>query len=256
MEGEIVAVLVEEGDFVAAGEILARLDGDRLRLELMHAGAVLDKVNKEYERNVRLLAKNLVSAASVEGLRFDLDSLKASFELKELYYSYTDIRAPISGVVSSRDIKLGQHIDVGATAFRVTDTSRLVAYLKIPQTELAKFSVGHLSNVHVDAMPEETFVATITLISPTVDTTNGTFRATAYIDNTQGLLVPGMFGRFNIAYEKHVNVLTIPAAALISEDSESVVYVVEDGAAVRRHVLTGISTGGRIEIIDGLADHE
>jgi HlyD family secretion protein len=65
-----------------------------------------------------------------------------------------------------------------------------------------------------------------------------------------------MFGRFNIAYEKHVNVLTIPAAALISEDSESVVYVVEDGAAVRRHVLTGISTGGRIEIIDGLADHE
>jgi len=251
--GEVVDVLVEEGDLVAAGQVLARLDGDRLRLEVAHARSVLDKVTKDYERNLQLLEKNLVSASSVESLKFDLESLRASFELKKLDYSYTSIRAPIAGVISSRDIKLGQSVDANATAFRVTDTSRLVAYLKIPQNEMAKFSAGHISDVHVDAIPDITFVATIALISPTVDTTNGTFRTTIYIDNTDGLLVPGMFGRFDIAYEEHLNVLTIPLAALISEDSESVVYVVEDGSAVRRRVETGILSAGRVEVLGGLS---
>jgi membrane fusion protein (multidrug efflux system) len=254
--GEVIEVLVEEGDFVAAGQVLARLDGDRLRLEVAHARAVLDKVTKDYERNLQLLEKNLVSASSVESLRFDLESLRASFELKKLDYNYTSIRAPIAGVISSRDIKLGQSVDANATTFRVTDTSRLVAYLKIPQNEMAKFSAGHISDVHVDAMPDNSFAATIALISPTIDTTNGTFRATIYIENKDGLLVPGMFGRFDIAYEEHLNVLTIPLAALISEDSESVVYVVEDGSAVRRRVETGILSAGRAEILGGLSADE
>lgn len=256
VEGEVVKILVEEGDFVEAGQLLAKLDGDRLRLEMRQAKALLDKVSKEYERNLQLQKKNLVSASAVEGLKYDLDSLNASYKLQKLYYSYTSIRAPIAGVVSSRDIKLGQHIDVNAGTFRITDTSRLVAYLKIPQSELAKFSPGHVAEIRVDAMPEETFTATIARISPTVDTTNGTFRATAYINNENGLLAPGMFGRFNIAYEKHVAALTIPAAALVMEDNEAVVFVIENGAAVRRQVVTGIQSGGLIEILDGLAEDE
>ena len=256
VEGEVGDIMVEEGDFVEAGQILAKLDGDRLRLELRQAKALLDKVSKEYERNVQLQKKNLVSAAAVEGLRYDLDSLNASYKLKKLYYNYTSIRAPITGVVSSRDIKLGQHIDVNAGAFRITDTTRLVAYLKIPQSELAKFSPGHAAKIHVDAMPEETFTATIARISPTVDTTNGTFRATAYINNEHGFLAPGMFGRFDIAYEKHVAALTIPAAALVVEDNDTVVFVVENGAAVRRQVVTGIESDGLVEILDGLGEDE
>jgi membrane fusion protein (multidrug efflux system) len=256
VEGEVVEILVEEGDFVEAGQILAKLDGDRLRLELRQAKSLLDKVSKEYERNVQLQKKSLVSASAVEGLSYELDSLNSSYKLKKLYYNYTNIRAPISGVVSSRDIKLGQHIDVNAGAFRITDASRLVAYLKIPQSELAKFSPGHVAEIRVDAMPEETFTATIARISPTVDTTNGTFRATAYISNESGSLAPGMFGRFNIAYEKHVAALTIPAIALVVEDNEAIVFVVENGAAVRRRVVTGIQSDGLIEILDGLGEDE
>lgn len=254
--GEVTRILVEEGDFVEAGQILAELDGERLRLEMVHAKAVLDRTSNEYQRNVRLHEKSLVSASATEGLRYDLESLTASYELKKLMHSYTKIRAPIAGVVSSRDVKPGRHVNANEGTFRITETSRLVAYLKIPQSELAKFSAGQVSEVRVDAMPGQVFSAVIARISPTVDTKNGTFRATAYLDNDAGLLAPGMFGRFVIAYEKHGDTLTVPSAAVVHEDNETVVYVVENDAAVRRLVRVGIESGGQVEILEGLGDNE
>lgn len=256
VEGEIIQLLVEEGDRVVAGQVLARLDGERLRLQMLQAKSALDKVRNEYERFVSLQKKGLVSASAVEGLNFDMDALTASYELSRLNYSYTKIRAPISGVVSARDVKIGQHVAVSDSTFRITDTSRLVAYLKIPQSELTKFSAGHNTEIHVDAMPDITFVATIARISPTVDARNGTFRATAYIDNKAALLAPGMFARFDIAYEKHVDALLIPATAIVREDRQTIVYVVTDGAAERRTIVTGIESNGRVEVLDGLATNE
>jgi len=254
--GEVVAILVEEGDSVEQGQTLARLDGERLRLQMQQAKANLEKVTREYQRFVNLHERGLVSAAAYEGLKYDLAALEATYELKRLNYNYTTIRAPIAGIVSARDVKIGTHVNVDDATFKITDTAKLVAYLHIPQTELAKFSAGHKAELRVDAMPEIMFAATIERISPTIDPRNGTFRATAYIDNSDGELAPGMFGRFSIAYEKHVDALLIPTAALLQEDSENVVYVVEDGAAVRRAVEIGIEWNGMIEVLGGVRDGE
>jgi len=250
--GEVVEILVEEGDLVVEGQTLARLDGERLRLEMEQARANLNKVTREYERSISLHDRGLVSSASFEAMKFDVDALRANYELKRLNYAYTKVRAPISGVVVSRDIKLGQHVNSGDTTFRVTDTTNLVAHLKIPQSELSKFSAGHEVEIGVDSMPDDIFVATIARISPTIDVRNGTFRATAYVNNQSGLLAPGMFGRFDIAYEKHSDALVIPAAAVIEEDNQTVVYVVDGDAAVRREIQTGIVDGGAVEILSGL----
>jgi membrane fusion protein (multidrug efflux system) len=243
--GEVQEILIEEGDHVHAGQVLARLDGDRLRLRMQQAKAELEKVTREYERFVQL-----------QDLKFDMDALQAVYELQRLDYRYTYIIAPISGVVSARVVKIGQHVNVNDATFKITNKSKLVAYLKIPQTELEKFSVDHRAKVRVDAMPELSFDAQIVRISPTIDTRNGTFRATVKIDNTDELLAPGMFGRFDIAYEQHLNALLIPADALLTEDNQTVVYVVEGDAAVRRIIQTGIQSGDNIEVLNGLAEHE
>lgn len=105
-------------------------------------------------------------------------------------------------------------------------------------------------------MPGNAYPATIARISPTIDTRNGTFRATAVIDNTRGELAPGMFGRFSIAYEEHANALVLPSSALIDEDDESAVYVVNDGQVMRRTIETGIRSGDKIEILDGLTESD
>lgn len=255
-EGQIVEILVEEGDLVSQGQLLARLDGDRTRLQMLQAQANLEKATRAYDRQVNLRDRGLVSVASLEGMKFDVELLTATYELSKLNYEYTMVRAPIAGVISSRMVKTGAHINSGDHVFSIANTSKLVAYLKIPQTELAKFSEGHRADLRVDAVQGKTFDATIERISPTIDARNGTFRATAYISNADSELAPGMFGRFSIAYEKHSDALLVPKTAIVYEDNENVVYVVKNGAAERRAVSLGIESLGSVEILGGLDSGE
>ncbi|MDZ7644529.1 MAG: efflux RND transporter periplasmic adaptor subunit [Woeseiaceae bacterium] len=141
----------------------------------------------------------------------------------------------------------------GELTFRITDTSRLVAELEVPQTELARFRAGQPLALRVDAAPGAVFNAEIARISPTIDRETGTFGITAYIDNRDGALVPGMFARVSIRTEKHAQVVTIPVTAVVDEDGRQVVYIIADGTAERRPVRTGIADGGRVEIVAGLA---
>ncbi len=254
--GEVVDILVEEGDRVIQGQVLARLDGERLRLEMEQARANLEMATREYERMIGLHDRGLISSSAFDGMKYDMEALKATYELKRLYFDYTNIRAPISGVVSAREVKPGQHLEANNIAFRVTDTNRLVAHMKIPQSELAKIAPGDEAEIRVDAMPEEIFIASIARVSPTIDARNGTFRATAYVNNESGMLAPGMFGRFAIAYERHAGALTIPVEAVVEEDNESVVYVVTDGAAERRIITTGIQDKGLVEVVSGLDEDD
>ena len=256
VDGEVVEILVEEGDLVGEGQLLARLDGDRLRFEMNAARANFEKTSREYERFLNLHARGLVSSAALDEMKYSLEALRANYELKKLDYEYTGIRAPIAGVVSSRDIKLGQHLNVNDPAFRVTDTGNLVAHLKIPQSELSKISAGDRATIRVDAVTDRSFEATIARVSPTIDTKNGTFRATAYIDNAAGLLAPGMFGRFDIAYEKRENAITVPVEAVVEEDNQHVVYVVNDGEAVRQIIAIGIEDNGVVEILSGVSEFD
>ncbi len=250
--GEVVEILVEEGQTVTPGQPLARLEGERLRLEMLAAKARFEMTAREHARSQSLRARGLVSAAAAEALAFDLDALEAAYELKRLEHEYTTIRATIPGVVSHRHIKLGWRLEAGEPAFSIANTERLVAELYIPQAELGKIAAGQVTSITVDASPSTDFEATIARVSPTVDASDGSFRATVYVDNGAGLLAPGMFARFSIAFEKHADALAVPSGAVVSEDNEDVVYVVTDGAASRRPVRTGIQSGGMTEILDGI----
>ena len=105
-------------------------------------------------------------------------------------------------------------------------------------------------------MPGRKYAANIVRISPTIDTRNGTFRATAIIDNAADELAPGMFARFTIAYAKHSNALLIPKQAIVSEDQRSSVYIVSNGEVTLRQIETGIESDGRVEVLSGLAGDE
>lgn len=79
ISGEIVELVAEEGEWVKAGQILARLDGERVRLEVLSAKANLERAKKEYKRNAGLHKRGLISASMFEGMRYDLAALEASY---------------------------------------------------------------------------------------------------------------------------------------------------------------------------------
>lgn len=254
--GEVRQVLVEEGDDVKEGQILARLDGDRLRLELNESQARLRKLQRDFDRNRNLKEKGLISAGDFEKIQYELEALQASYNLASLELDYTQIRAPISGVVSERFVKLGNTISVGEPVFRVTSIEPLVAYLYVPEREYRKISPGQPVRIDIDALGGEQVPTAVTRVSPSIDAETGTFKVTIEILDPERRIKPGMFARINIVYDKHENVLQVPRSAIVDEMSTTSVFVVEDNAAIRRPVQTGYAANGLIEIISGLDDKD
>jgi membrane fusion protein, multidrug efflux system len=252
VEGEVREILFEEGDEVKEGQVLARLDGDRLRLELNESRARLQKMRSDFERNEELREKSLISEGEFEKLRYDLEALEAAYNLASLELDYTKIRAPMDGVISERYIKIGNTIRVGEPMFRVTSFDPLVAYLHVPEREYRRISPGQPVAIDIDALAGQRMLASVTRVSPVVDPDTGTFKITIEIRDEQRRIKPGMFGRMNVVYDTHENVLQVPRSAIVEDMGNETVFVVEDGKAVRRIVQTGYGNEGMVEITEGL----
>lgn len=254
--GEVRELLVEEGDEVSKGQVLARLDGERLRLELNESEAKLRKLQRDYERNIDLKAKGLISDGDFEKIKFDMEALEAAFNLARLELDYTQIRAPIDGVIAQRFVKLGNTISEGEALFQVTSLDPLVAYLHVPEREYRNIDPGQPVGIEIDALPAEMIIAAVSRVSPVVDPQTGTFKITVEIVDETRRIKPGMFGRIGVIYDVHENALQIPRSAIIEDQATTSVFIVEDGRAVRRTVQTGYGNRGMVEVVNGLEDDE
>ena len=250
--GEVVDILVEEGEAVAEGQVLARLDGERLRLRLAEVRARLDQARREYRRNVQLHERGLVSQTAYESVRYDMEALESEYRLASLEFSYTEIKAPFAAIVTERLIKPGNTLPVGTGAFRIADVSTLEASLWVPQREMNKFTAGQSAILALDAFPGEAVEGTVLRISPTVDPGTGTFRVTLEVPNGDRPLRPGMYASARIAWDVHPDAVLIPERALVDDDGETSVWVVRDGRAWRQVITTGIVSAENIEVLDGL----
>ncbi len=254
--GEIRSLIAEEGDVVEEGQELARLDGDRLALELNESRARVEKLKRDYQRNVELKEKGLISDGDFDQLKFEMEALEASYNLARLELDYTQIRAPIAGVISERLVRLGNTVAEGDPMFRVTSFDPLVAYLYVPEREYRRIQPGKPVGIQIDALGETPIAASVTRVSPVVDPETGTFKITVEISGQGQRIKPGMFARLGVVYDTREDVLRIPRSALMDNDDETYVFVVEDGVAHRKLVETGYSDRGMVEIVSGLADGE
>ena len=239
--GEVRHILVEEGDQVQAGQVLAQLDDRQLRLQVAQTRAARGKAERDFKRQVELHDKGLVSAGAFEGLKFDPDALDA-----------WRMVSAFAGIVSTRHIKLGQEIAVGTSTFRVTDPTPLKAAVFVPERELARLKPGQNASIAVDALAGRHFPAVVRLVSPVVDAATATFKVTLEVNDPKGDLKPGMFSRVGIVFERRAEALTIPRLALLDTDGASNVFVVNKGKAEQRAIRTGLSSAGRIEVVEGL----
>jgi len=251
---------------VREGQLLARLDGDQMRLQVALAEATMRKLERDYARNTELQAKGLVSATAIDNLKYELEAAKATWDLARLQLSYTDIRSPIAGTVALRAerVKIGNTVmpagGVIATAdsalFVIEDLDSLILKIAVPERELAKLSVGQPAELSFDAVPGRTFTGKIDLITPIVDPTTATFGVRIRLTDTSNLLRPGMFARVAIVYERKPDALQIPRTALLDGDGPPKVFVVQEGKAAERAVQLGLSNGAMIEVVTGLKDGE
>jgi len=221
-------IFVEEGDSVKAGQVLAKLEDEEFIHRLAQVESKLEELDNEFQRNKELFKNKLISAEAYDRTKYEHQTQKSTYDLTKLSLNYTEIKAPISGVVSERFIKVGNMVTVNQETFRVTDFDPLLAVLHVPEKELSKLQAGFPAELMADAVPEEIFSAGILRISPVVSAETGTFKVTVGVTDKTRKLKPGMFTRVNIVYDMHENTLLLPKDAILTEDSESTVFIVTE----------------------------
>lgn len=284
--GIVLKLAVEEGMRVRKGDVLAVLDDDAARNKLAQATATLNKAQAAFDKAEKGYALKITPRTQYDADKYDLETQKAVLAGAQLELSYTRIVAPIAGVIAKRQVKLGNLVQVNQVLFEIVDMDPLQAVLNVPERDLDTLKAGQPVRMRVDALPGKVFDGTVARLAPVVDAASGTFRATCEFRDASGQLMPGMFGRIEVAYDQRHDALVVPRQALVEEDGESSVFVIEPapakpaappttkgkpGEAVaaeaakpaepgfvarRRIVKTGYAEGDRIEIRDGLADGE
>ncbi len=249
--GPVTQILTEEGQFIRAGQLIARIDDREAKNQVAIATVARDEAQLSFDRSKKSWDDGLVSRESYDTALSQLSSTTAQLESAEIQLAYTEIRAPFDGLVVTRDIKLAQYVTSGTTLFRISDFTPLLCRVEVPEKDLPRISTGQTAHIRVEAFPQERFSASVARMRPTVDAASGTFTVTLEVDG-QGKLRPGMFASVFLETETRNGVLVIPRGTLVLDSLGDTVFVKSGDVAERREVGLGIRDEESVEIVSGL----
>jgi len=235
--GEVLELFVETGDFVREGARMVRIDPRTVRNRLDQAEAELKAANSrreiaqsQMERAERLLAQGTFTQADLEQAALDLANAEAlvvtsrvSVENAQIAVDDTDIRAPISGTIIQKPVEKGQVISSptqdysgGSLLLTMADLSEVQIRALVDETDIGKIRPGMSATVSVAAYPNQPFPGQVLKIEPqaVLEQNVTMFAVLISIDNSDGLLMPGMNAEVDVRIARSENVMTVPIMAL------------------------------------------
>ena len=242
------SILNSRKQLLAEGAIPGR-DFDTARTTALQAQAAYDIAKLKYE------ALNKIGTnASLESAKGQLASAQGKYLGAEAQLSYTNIRTPISGVVTDRPLFPGETAAVGTPIVTVMDTSTMIAKLHLAQAQAQQLSIGSTASVLVPGV-DEPVEGQVSLVSPALDPGSTTVEVWLRIANAMGKLKAGTPVHVTLKGRTAQNALLIPAEAVqrSSEGEGKVVMIIAaDGTATKRAVTVGIETKESAQILSGL----
>ncbi len=243
-------------------QIISALEIDRMRVAM--------EVAKQ-DHDAALLAKDR-SVIDERSSKTTIERAKLAIERAQIALSNTEMRAPFDGVLTTRTVVVGLNLrgqraagtGEGTAAFTIVDLSDLRATLMRPQRELALFTgaagaspedARGYEDIEVtattEALPGHTFRGEITIVSPDIDLTSGSFGVRIQMEEQSdrgGQLLPGMLLRMRLVTERHAKALTVPKRALRREGDTALLFVADAGVARRVEVEEGFSGEDYVEV--------
>lgn len=250
--GRLAEINFAEGQPVAAGAVLARLDDALARAELADAQARFDLAEANFGRARTLARTGNVTERARDEATASLETSRAAVELARVRLDKHAIRAPFPGVVGIRNVSPGAFIGIGATIVNLEKADVLKLDFKLPEIHLADVRVGQTVEITLDALPGRAFEGTIYAINPMVDANGRALEIRARLANPDFVLRPGLFARVVVKGTQPQNVVMVPESAIVPRGGETFVYRIDDGRAVESKVRLGERRSAEVEILDGL----
>ena len=234
VSGTIAKLYADFNSVVKEGQLLAQLDPTFLqatvneqRANMDRASAQVHEAQRNYDRTTDLFAKLLVSQADMDAATTTLESAKASLQQAraaldraQVNLRYATIRAPISGVVVSRNVDVGQTVAASLqapTLFTIAnDLRKMQVQASVDEADIGNVKVGQTAGFRVDAFPDEEFNGLVSQIrlAPTITQNVVTYTVIVDVDNPRQKLMPGMTATLSIEVERRDNVLRLPVQSI------------------------------------------
>jgi RND family efflux transporter MFP subunit len=276
ISGTVVRLPVKIGDRVEAGQLLAELDSatlvsavEQAQADMELARSRLAQVESTLDRKRRLTERELLSTENLEIAvrdvaveRAQLRASEARLRSAQTVLGYSQIHAPICGVIAEVSTREGETVAAGFSAptfVTILDLDRLEVLAYIDETDIGRMYVGQQATFTVDTYPGVEFAAKVVAIQPKAQIQGGVVNYIARLDfesNSEHILRPEMTTHMRLQLGERAEALTIPRAALRRRQGQEYVVVKRDGTWVEQEVNTGWRSNGAVEVLSGLQEGE
>ena len=256
VEGRIVAILVREGQEVARGRALFKVDDAELKAQVARAEADRDLARQALERTKQLVAENASSAADLEQAEATARSTQAQLDLLQIRLERTTIRAPFAGVVGQRLVSLGDYVTSATRLVSLQTANPQRVTFSVPERNASVLRNGQTVRFRVAALPGRDFSGRVDFVDPVVQLPARTILVKAQVPNRDRVLQPGMFVEAHLATEVRPDAVLVPEDGVLLLSGATLAWVVKDGKADRRNVVLGVRSRGWVEVRSGVAAGE
>jgi RND family efflux transporter MFP subunit len=273
VSGKVIQVVPREGNYVEKGQLLAVIDPMDYKLSLQAASAQLglakvslDRSKDEYGRmkflyESRSLAENDFEKykAAYLSAKQQVDQAIANQKLAQKHLSDASLYAPASGFISRRSIEPGQSASPQSPAFEIVKLDPIEINVGVPETDIHLVRLGQTATVTIPALPKESFEGKVRVINVSADQNTRTYMTRIVVPNPAHILRVGMVAEARIEGDRLVDLMTLPAEAILRDPQGATiifVYYPEQGRVYSKRVEAGAVYGREIAIKGGLSGDE
>lgn len=251
-QGRVTALLFQEGQYVAKGAPLLRIDDAMLRAQANKARAERDLARQQLARVERLREQNAAPPADLEKAQAAARAAEATLGVLELQIARSTVRAPFAGVVGQRFVSVGDYVTPQTRLLSLTTIDPQRAVIEVPERHAVRLRRGQTIDFSVAAEPGRLFRAEVDFIDPLVQDANRTILVKGRTPNPDRVLRPGMFIEARLATAVRAGAVVVPEDAIQPLRTANVVWAVKDGKASRREVSLGARSSGSVEVLSGV----
>jgi membrane fusion protein (multidrug efflux system) len=269
--GEITEIRADEGAAVSAATVVIEIDPERRHLDLAQARARVEEAAAFVEQRqreltrLRTLSKSAIASKSefeqaetaLQTAQAQQRGAAASLGVAERTLRDASVATRFDGIISRRYVSLGEFVQPGQRLFELVSLNPVEVEFHVPEIDSSRIKVGQSLDLTVAPYPGETFEATVTVVSPTIDPRTRTLRVKALVTNEDGRLRPGTFARADLGVAHRAALVTVPEEAVLQRADGSVVFRLKGKDRVERVVVElGVIRDGWAEIKSGLAPND
>jgi len=251
----VSAIRFKEGQQVSKGQVLVELDNDEALADLAAAEAAASDSRSQYRRSQELYQTRVLSEAQLDQLKATLQGNEARVVAARSRVNDRVIVAPFAGRTGLRNVSLGSLVSPGTVITTLDDLSVVKLDFSVPEVFMATLQPGLTIEARTAAYPGEVFTGTVSSVATRLDPVSRSITVRALVDNQDYKLRPGMFMNLKLVRTPG-QALVIPEGAIVPENNQHFVFVVEDEHVSKREVTIGRRRPGEVEILKGVSEQD